>query len=149
MTEHTENLLPAHPDQTVVLIAEDEVLIRNILRIALENEGYFVLAACDGEEALTISRAYAGTIHMLLSDIKMPRMDGLELREQILAERPGIKILLMSGLVDPQIESTRLLRKPFGPSLLLDATRQLIERPVLYPNAPTSGPAPLFTQGSR
>ena len=142
--QNTEYLRPVHPDQTVVLIAEDEVLIRNIARIALEKEGYFVLAACDGEEALTISRAYAGLIHMLLSDIKMPRMDGLELRKRILAERPGIKILLMSGLTDPQIERTTLLRKPFVPSLLLDATRQLIERPVLYRNGPTSDPSNLL-----
>jgi len=144
MNEPTENLLPVHPDQTVVLIAEDEVLIRNMIRIALENEGYFVLAACDGEEALTISRAYAGIIHLLLSDIKMPRMDGLELRKQILAERPGIKILLMSGLTDPQIEGTPLLRKPLVLSLLLDTTHRLIERPVLYRNASTSGPSTLF-----
>jgi two-component system, cell cycle sensor histidine kinase and response regulator CckA len=136
--QNTENLRSVHPDQTVVLIAEDEVLIRNIARIALQNEGYFVLAACDGEEALTISRAYAGPIHMLLSDIKMPRMDGLELRKQILAERLGIKILLMSGLTDAQIEGTPLLRKPFVPSLLLDATRRLIERPILYRNGATS-----------
>src|ERR1700687_2217614 len=95
---NTENLRPVHADQTVVLIAEDEVLIRNFARIALEKEGYFVLSACDGEEALIISRAYAGLIHMLLSDIKMPGMDGLELREQILVERPGIKIMLMSGI---------------------------------------------------
>jgi two-component system cell cycle sensor histidine kinase/response regulator CckA len=142
--QETEHLHPVHPDQTVVLIAEDEVLIRNIVRIALENEGYFVLAACDGEEALTISRAYAGLIHMLLSDIKMPRIDGLELRKQILAERPGIKILLMSGLTGPQIDGTPLLRKPFGPSLLLDAIRRLIEHPVLYRNGPTSDRSTLF-----
>jgi two-component system cell cycle sensor histidine kinase/response regulator CckA len=147
--QNTENLRPVHPDQTVVLIAEDEVLIRNIVRTALEQEGYFVLAACDGEEALAISRAYAGLIHMLLSDIKMPRMDGLELRKQILSERPGIKILLMSGLTDPQIEKTPLLRKPFVPSLLLDATRRLIERPVLYRNGPTSDPSTLFADHNR
>ena len=136
--QNTENLRPVHPDQTVVLIAEDEVLIRNIVRTALEQEGYFVLAACDGEEALTISRAYGGRIHMLVSDIKMPRIDGLELRKQILAERPDIKILFMSGLTDSQIERTPLLKKPFVVSLLLDATRQLIERPILYRNGASS-----------
>ena len=73
------------------------MLILNIVRIVLESEGYFVLAANDGEEALNISRQYPGTIHALLSDVNMPNADGFQLREQILFERPGTKVLLMSA----------------------------------------------------
>src|SRR5215472_3182136 len=83
-------------DQTVILIADDEVLIPSVARIVLEKEGYFTLACQDGEEALH-SRKFSGTIHTVLSDVKIPKVNGLELLEQILAERPGIKVLLMSG----------------------------------------------------
>src|SRR5215208_726823 len=95
-----QHLLPSNPDQTVILVAEDEVVVRNVVRIVLEGQGYFILAANDGQEALTISRQYPGIIHALLSDVKMPKMDGLQLRETILRERPGIKVLLMSGHIE-------------------------------------------------
>jgi CheY-like chemotaxis protein len=78
----------ASPGQVVVLLADDEVAIRNIMRLALEAEGYFVLAASDGTEALTLARDYPGSIHVLVSDIEMPTLDGLGLRERILKERP-------------------------------------------------------------
>ena len=77
--KNPENLKPAHVDQTVILIAEDEVLVANIARIVLESDGYFILIASDGQDALFISRQYPGTIHLLLSDIKMPHLNGLEL----------------------------------------------------------------------
>src|SRR6266571_3140294 len=83
--------------QFVILLAEDETLVRNVVRAMLTEAGYAVLDAVDGEHALEVSRRYDGSIHMLLSDIKMPRMNGIELSEQISRERPGIKVLLMSG----------------------------------------------------
>ena len=89
-----EDPLPSQPGRTVVLIAEDDVMVRNMVCLALEEEGYFVLAAGDGEQALSLSRQFPGTIHALLSDIKMPNLDGLELRKTILTERPGIKVLV-------------------------------------------------------
>jgi CheY-like chemotaxis protein len=90
--QNPEHLRLSNSDQTVILPADDEVLIRNVARITLQSAGYFVLAANDGEEALNISRQYPGTIHALLSDVNMPNLDGLELREQILFERPGTKV---------------------------------------------------------
>jgi two-component system, cell cycle sensor histidine kinase and response regulator CckA len=111
----------------VILVAEDEVLVRNFARIVLESEGYFVLSANDGEEALYISRQYPGTIHALLSDVKMPNTDGLQLREQILFERPGTKVLLMSGQMESPSESIPFLRKPFGPAVLKERIRQLLD----------------------
>jgi DNA-binding NtrC family response regulator len=117
-------------DQTVILIADDEVLIRSVARIALEKEGYYTLACHDGEEALHISRSFPGTIHAVLSDVKMPKVNGLELREQILAERPGIKVLLMSGQTDSTVPSSvEFLPKPFGPAVLQDRMRQLLASP--------------------
>jgi CheY-like chemotaxis protein len=109
-----------------ILVVDDEVLIRNIARIILEAEGYFILAADDGEEALEMSRKFPGTIHGVLSDVKMPKVDGLELAATILLERPGIKVLLMSGYVDAPTENVPFLQKPFGPEVLKQRIRQLL-----------------------
>ena len=121
-----EHLRPQNPDQTVILVVDDEVLIRNIARIILEAEGYFILAADDGKEALEMSRKFPGTIHGVLSDVKIPKVDGLELAATILVERPGIKVLLMSGYVDAPAENVPFLQKPFGPEVLKQRIRQIL-----------------------
>jgi DNA-binding NtrC family response regulator len=120
------HLLPADPDQTVVLIVEHEVMVVNIARVALEADGHFVLTAANGEEALQLSRKFASHIHVLVSDIVMAQMDGIELRERIIAERPGTKVLLMSGQVDSIIASCPVLRKPFHIDTLKERIRQLL-----------------------
>ena len=125
--QHSEPLPLSYSDQTVILLADDEMLIRNVACRVLQSAGYFVLAANDGEEALNISRHYPGTIHALLSDVNMPNLDGLELREQILIERPGTKVLLMSGQIESPVESIPFLRKPFGCSVLKERMYQLLE----------------------
>jgi CheY-like chemotaxis protein len=71
--KNPESLLPADPDQPVVLVAENEVTVQNVARIVLEKAGYFVLTASDGEEALTISRRLPATINALVSDIRASR----------------------------------------------------------------------------
>ena len=124
--EDPEHLRPSHPDQPVILIVDDDVMIRNILRITLEADGYFILAAHDGEEALHISRKFPGTIHALLCDVIMPKVDGLQLRERILTERPRIQVLLMSGYVVAPPGNVPFLAKPFGPGVLKDQIRQLL-----------------------
>jgi CheY-like chemotaxis protein len=84
-------------------------------------------SAHDGEEALHISREFPGTIHAILSDVNMPKVDGLELREWILKQRPGIPILLMSGHVDAAFPAdVAFLKKPFGPATLIDRVRELL-----------------------
>ena len=67
----------------------------------------------DGEQALDLSRGFHGTIHVLVSDIEMPKLDGLALREQILRERPPVKVLLMSGSAGEPFEDVAFLPKPF------------------------------------
>src|SRR5215467_2743800 len=121
-----DNLRPSRADQTVILVVDDDVIIRNIVRILLEREGYFILSAHNAEEALHISRKFPGAIHAVLSDVRMPKMDGLELRERLLAERPGIQVLLMSGYVGSPTGNIPFLAKPFGPAILLGRIRQLL-----------------------
>jgi CheY-like chemotaxis protein len=121
-----EHLRPPNRNQIVVMVVEDEVLIRNIARIVLESEGYFILTAGNGEEALELSRRYPGIIHAVLSDVQMPQMDGLELRDRILTERSAIKVLLMSGYVTATAENIPFLQKPFGPTVLKGRIRQLL-----------------------
>jgi DNA-binding response OmpR family regulator len=121
------HLRPAQPDQTVILVAEDEALVRNIVQIGLESSGYFVIAAADGGEALELSRVFPGTIHAVVSDIVMPNLDGVSLREQILLERPGVKVLLMSGTgADLPLKGIPFLRKPFQIEELKTRVRQLL-----------------------
>jgi two-component system cell cycle sensor histidine kinase/response regulator CckA len=72
----------------------------------------------DGEHALEVSRGYSGPIDILLTDVKMPKMDGVELSARIIKERPGIKILFMSGKESGELmvhgKKMEFLRKPFA-----------------------------------
>jgi len=120
------HLLPTKPDQTVILVVDDEVMIVNIARIALEGDGHFVLTAQDGAEALDLSQKFPGSIDLLVTDVQMPTMDGLELRERFTAERPAAKVLLMSGKIDAPVVDCPFLRKPFHIALLRERVRQLL-----------------------
>jgi DNA-binding response OmpR family regulator len=124
MVDNPEHLLPSRVNQLVILVADDEPIIRNIARIVLEREGYFILTAGDGEEALLLSRVYPGTIHLFLTDVGMPKLDGLQLRERLREERPAAGIVLMSGRIDMDAEQG--LRKPFGPDVLKERVRLML-----------------------
>jgi CheY-like chemotaxis protein len=115
--------------QTVVLVAEDEVVIQNVARLTLEREGYFVLTAHDGLEALELSRQFPGKIHLLLTDILMPRMNGLELCRHLLRERRDTLVLVMSGSHHPG-HGLRYLAKPFSPSKLRVAVESALREDI-------------------
>jgi len=125
IAKKSESLKPSRPDQIVILVAEDDVLVANVVRIILEAEGYFILTASDGEEALLVASQYNGHIHLLLSDIRMPKVDGFQLRERILFIRPEIRILFMSGETD-RTSPVPCLRKPFPPKDLRETIRQTL-----------------------
>jgi two-component system, cell cycle sensor histidine kinase and response regulator CckA len=124
--ENLDHLRAVRPNRGVILVADDEVLVRNLVRIALEASGFFVLVACNGEEALELSRKFSGSIDALVTDIVMPKIDGLALRERILRERPTIKILLMSGNADQALKGAAFLRKPFDLEELKERVRKLL-----------------------
>jgi two-component system, cell cycle sensor histidine kinase and response regulator CckA len=119
--------------QPVILVVEDEVLVRNFVCLQLQRDGYQVLAAADGVEALQVARAYTGTIHMLLTDVIMPRMDGLALVRQMLEERPGTRILVMSGRVvsegREQTIDLPFIRKPFVAKALREKVKEVLKTP--------------------
>ena len=118
----------------VILLAEDEPVVRNFVHTALMRAGYQVFSAADGAEAIQLSLRYEGRIDLLLTDVKMPRMVGPELARAILRERPRIRILLMTGESSgeiPEVLKPELLRKPFLPKHLL----QRIEEALRSPNA--------------
>ncbi|HUA61682.1 MAG TPA: response regulator [Verrucomicrobiae bacterium] len=121
--------LQPDPNQPVALIADDEAVICELARAAFEAAGFFVLTASDGDEALQISRGFRGCIHILVSDIVMPNLDGLALREQILRERPAIQVLLMSGYSDLQFQGGPFLLKPFKLADLMQKVHELLALP--------------------
>jgi two-component system cell cycle sensor histidine kinase/response regulator CckA len=101
----------------VVLLVDDELVVRSLAQSILTRAGYRVLNAIDGEHALEVSRGYAGSIDVLLTDVRMPKMDGLEISVHILKERPGIKVVFMSGKESGELmvhgRKMQFLRKPF------------------------------------
>jgi CheY-like chemotaxis protein len=116
----------------VVLVAEDDALVRDLINTVLLRAGYSVLLASDGQEALEVSRSYSGHIDLLLSDVVMPRMNGLKLAVNIRAERPAIRSLLMSGKLGTEIirqsREVDFLRKPFLPEELRQKLREILDR---------------------
>jgi PAS domain S-box-containing protein len=116
-----------------VLLVEDEAPVRVILRRTLEAAGYQVLAAASGAEALEISRRREEDIHLLLTDVLMPGLNGVALSQIVAAERPATRVLFMSGHpketfarhgLDPA--SVRLLQKPFSSRVLCRELREVL-----------------------
>jgi two-component system cell cycle sensor histidine kinase/response regulator CckA len=116
-----------------ILIAEDEPIVRNLLRAIVQQQGYSFLIAANGQEAMTLSQAYPDEIHMLLTDIQMPIMNGLDLAKEIVKERPSIRILVISGETSDEIRQGNItlpfLKKPFAPDRLLKELRQVLAGP--------------------
>lgn len=115
-----------------ILLAEDEPSVRKYTRRMLEREGYTVLEACDGEEALALAKSRTGTIHLLLTDIIMPTMGGMELAENFGAAYPGVPVLFMTAYTDQIMRHWNVLsayiQKPYNLSDLLLQVRELLDR---------------------
>ncbi len=121
------------PGSETILLVEDEELLRTPIREILERQGYSVLEASHGEEALGVARQYPGPINLLLSDIVMPGMNGRDLAGQLSRIRPDLKVLFMSGYTHNAIvhhgvleEGLAFLEKPFTPEALAVKIRQVL-----------------------
>lgn len=123
------------PGKATVLVVDDEVALRHILVRQLRNEGYTVLEAGYGLEALEVARNSPEPIDLVLSDIMMPGMIGTELAQRLLAEHPGIHVVLMSAhIVDELARPDRrwnvpVLRKPLEGGQILAVVQLMLSTP--------------------
>ena len=103
-----------------ILVADDEPGIRTHVREVLRRHGYHVLQAADGVEALEVAARHSGPIHLLLTDVSMPRLDGRELDRRLNHQRPETRTLFMSGSAGAALHpGAAFLPKPFAlPSLV-------------------------------
>ena len=119
----------AGPEATTVLVVEDEDLIRTLVDQVLRGEGYEVLLAADGSEAIEL--ADRNRVDVLLTDLTMPGIGGRELAARLRESRPGLKVMFMSGFVDgadfpAAAPATGFLEKPFTFALLTERVRELV-----------------------
>jgi PAS domain S-box-containing protein len=118
----------------VILLVEDESTLRGLVRHYLENQGYTVLEAHSAAAALRAASYYSGPIHLLLTDVIMPGMNGRELAQQLSATRPDTKVLFMSGYTENVIghngtldPGVNLLQKPFTLPALKSRVREVLD----------------------
>ena len=122
-----------------ILVVEDSPTVRAIMRRVLSGLGYRVIEAHDGESAVALSSTHEGPIHMLLTDVVMPRMGGRTVAERISKERPGIRVLFVSGYTDDAIvrhgvlePGVHYLEKPFTPDALAKKVRHVLDTAGAY-----------------
>jgi PAS domain S-box-containing protein len=120
-------------NETILLVEDDEGL-RELGRLILMANGYEVLTARDGNEALRLSEGQTAALHLLLTDVVMPQMSGRQLAEKLLARRPGLKVLFVSGYARDALKpqgvgesALPFLQKPFTPATLTRKVREVLD----------------------
>jgi PAS domain S-box-containing protein len=119
-------------DETVLLV-EDDPQVRALVESVLRREGYEILEAASAEEAIALSDTFARPIHLLLTDVVMPKMSGPEAAQVILERRPDVKVLFMSGYADSallregRVPAGQLLEKPVDVAQLTRRVRDLLD----------------------
>jgi PAS domain S-box-containing protein len=133
-------LLPTSPvgprgGRETILVVEDQADVRRLAAEVLARQGYRVLQAGDADEAVRMSAAQTGTIHLLLVDVVMPGMHGPAVAELLRASRPGLKVLFMSGYTDDQLRNDAeaggagaFIQKPFAPTRLAATVREILDQ---------------------
>ncbi|MBX3472519.1 MAG: response regulator [Planctomycetes bacterium] len=112
----------------VVLVVEDEPLVRNLAVNGLSLHGYRVIAAPSPQEALRVAKEHPGAIDLLVTDVVMPGMSGRQLADEFRALRPGAPVVFMSGYADVALEpGARFLQKPFTPAALARVVREALD----------------------
>ncbi len=115
-----------------ILVVEDEDQVRHVACGILRRNGYQVIEARDGSEALSLAEEHPGPIHLLLSDVVMPQMSGPELGRRLVDHRPAMKVLCMSGYADNnivrrEVDDIPFLQKPLTPELLARKVRDVLD----------------------
>ncbi len=132
--EIVAGLQPVPNGTETILLVEDEEQVRRIIKEVLEWQGYNVLSASNGEAALKHAKNQRSEIHLLLTDVVMPQMSGLELAKRLMTGRPQLKVLYMSGYTDDAIvrhglleETLKFLQKPFDPASVARKVREVLD----------------------
>jgi len=119
-----------------VLVAEDVAAVRAVTREMLRRYGYTVLEAADGAAALRLAAEHPAPIHLLLTDVVMPDVNGRDLADQLARARPNVKVLFMSGYTDDAVvrhgvlqQGIAYLQKPFTPRSLAGKVRAVLDGP--------------------
>jgi CheY-like chemotaxis protein len=134
--------------RATILVVDDTPEARSLVTMVLDGQGYQMVEACDGTEGWEACQRINGEIDLLLTDIEMPQMDGLELAATVTASYPAIRVLVISGQCAESAMQERLsekgfafLPKPFLPKTLIDAVEQILTPAKRPPEkAPASRP---------
>jgi CheY-like chemotaxis protein len=117
-----------------VLLVEDDEMVRTLVRETLEREGYKILDAPGPIEARRLSDQHKEPVHLLITDVVMPKISGRELAQQLTRHRPNMKVLYMSGYTDNAVVNSGILKKevaflqkPFTPAALTEKVREVLE----------------------
>ena len=124
--------VPSTGTETILLV-EDESVLRNVCRVYLESKGYTVLEAGNAKEAMKICQSHDRPIHVLITDIVMPGLGGLELAKSALKLRPALSVVLVSGYTDRALDReairfAKFLQKPFSFDALARTVRSLLDK---------------------
>jgi signal transduction histidine kinase len=132
-TVHPDATLPeASPGTETILVVEDEEQLRTLVSLILQQQGYTVLESRDVHEAVRLCEQHSGPLHLLLTDVVMPGMNGPDLAQQLTLLRPEMKVLYMSGYTDSAVarhsitSETPFIQKPFSPATLNQKVRDLL-----------------------
>lgn len=128
-------------DQTVpvastetILIVEDEIEVRHLLRAVLRKQGHDIMEASGGAEAVRLAEQHAGPIHLVITDVVMPNMSGAQMVTQLLTKRPHLKVLYLSGHSEDVVshhgvqKDAAFIQKPFSPQALARKVRELLDQ---------------------
>ena len=131
MRKSTKQSMPTAP--AVIVVVDDEQIMLSVMKRVLEGAGYTVLGAEDGEHALSVMQDYHARVDLVVSDVVMPKMDGLDLVAFLHGAYPNLPALLVSGKTQFVVDNrhrmdddTRFLAKPFTPNEFLDSVKAIL-----------------------